>query len=493
MRLQEICSGWHGGDKRDMEGGQPDSSGLWGHRGGSVALPLALLLPVLVLLSGAAIDIARWLQARDTASTALSAAAFAGGRTLQLTGSQELSVGSAREAFLSNLAGAGFGNLTDAAVTFQATPGASAFVAHATAFIDTPMLSLVGIKRLQVLDARTGSRDTTRTAAGAGLGTSTEVAVVLDLAAASSSGMLDSLKAALHDLVDIVVWPERDGTASRLGLVPFADAVNAGSFLAAATGGIRSGLCTTPGCRRLQLEQSAPGCLDPDLAPDQPCGMRVFTASACVSGRYDAGVTGDVAPGAAPLSPYYPNASGVCRAASPVVPLTTDKAELAAAIDALQVSSGAAAPHLGVAWAWYLLSPEWASLWPGRDAAPYQELRVRHPNGKPRLRKVAVLVHSGTATMQQCRGVDDHIAPCPPPVAARSVEQVRQSCVDMRRRGIELFVVGVGAGGNRSMEVVLRDQCAGRDSFYYAVETGDQLRQALRDIALEISPLELTQ
>src|SRR5262249_6305641 len=60
---------------------------------------------------------------------------------------------------------------------------------------------------------------------------------------------------------------------------------------------------------------------------------------------------------------------GVCvvPSGSEVLPLTSDKTSLLAKIDKLSAAGGTAG-HLGTAWAWYALSPNWASIWPFASA-----------------------------------------------------------------------------------------------------------------------------
>ena len=61
---------------------------------------------------------------------------------------------------------------------------------------------------------------------------------------------------------------------------------------------------------------------------------------------------------------------GVCTvpSGSEVMPLTSDVDALKAKINGLSASGGTAG-HLGTAWAWYTLSPNWASLWPTAEPA----------------------------------------------------------------------------------------------------------------------------
>ena len=56
---------------------------------GNVAIVWALMATVLMLAVGAAIDVGRWLHARDQTAAAVDAALLAGGRALQANATDE--------------------------------------------------------------------------------------------------------------------------------------------------------------------------------------------------------------------------------------------------------------------------------------------------------------------------------------------------------------------------------------------------------------------
>ena len=91
-------------------------------------------------------------------------------------------------------------------------------------------------------------------------------------------------------------------------------------------------------------------------------GNEKYTDAAPASGQY--------------VMAHYTTSSsggkGVCTVPSTaaIAPLTSDKSSLLTIISNLKAAGGTAG-HLGTAWAWYLLSPNWASLWPSSTPAPY--------------------------------------------------------------------------------------------------------------------------
>ena len=77
--------------------------------------------------------------------------------------------------------------------------------------------------------------------------------------------------------------------------------------------------------------------------------------------------------------------------------LSSDQAALIEPIDGL-TGKGSTGGALGTAFAWYMLSPNWISVWTGGNAGnadPYSHLTVTQSNGKPKLRKVAILMSDG--------------------------------------------------------------------------------------------------
>ena len=140
-------------------------------------------------------------------------------------------------------------------------------------------------------------------------------------------------------------------------------------------------------------------------------------------------------------------------------------------------AGGSTAGHLGTAWTWYLLSSNWSSVFSGESVpAPYSDLKQTLPSGAPKLRKIAVLMTDGEYNTAYSR-VD-------------STTQARALCQNMKATGIDVYTVGFDLDGNAKATDTLAG-CASDPSKFYNTTTGEQLRQAFRDIALRASPLRL--
>ena len=69
-----------------------------------------------------------------------------------------------------------------------------------------------------------------------------------------------------------------------------------------------------------------------------------------------------------------------------LMPLTNDKARCMSKVKNLTAAGGTAG-HLGTAWAWYTLSPNWNTLWPTANQAA--------PKETAGLKKYAILMTDG--------------------------------------------------------------------------------------------------
>lgn len=456
----------------------------WGCKctAGSIGPILAVLLSIIALTAGAAVDVGRWLQASSQLQKAQSAAAMAGMRMLQITGDRSRAIASARKAFEQNL-GSG-ADVQLEGLTFDVGADGASFTVQSSGSTPTTLLRIAGIDSL-------GIRSPAATAAAGGRSglerTSFEIAIALDLSDAVGAAMLAQIKLAVTDLVDIVAAPHQLEETARIALIPFTDTIDPGLGIGRFTGELRQGVCETPGCQRLafQVRRTCGGA-------GPACQQRILIAARCVAERTEIEPFSDASPLYAPIPVAYPLTPGRCDAGGNVEPLTPDVDALRRSIAGLSTGRGSS-PQLGMAWAWYALSPEWAYLWPAASRpAAYAELGSRQSGNRPKLRKIAVMVQSASDTVQHCQGVDDRIIACNSPNGT-AIQQTQRLCDAMRRSGIAIYVVGIGVDGNRHLDAVLRNNCAGREDSFYAVRSGSELRQAFRDIALQITPAVETQ
>lgn len=201
---------------------------------GVFAVLFGLMAIVLIALGGATVDYVTLEQTRSRAQLALDAAALA----LQpdIYTKTEAQLKTLAEALTLERIGS---DRIDAEVTVV-TKDESLGSLYIEARISAPTIfvSLVGVQKLE---ARIASQ------AVHGV-TDLEVAVALDLSGSmaqaipdGNGGMttrIDSLKTALHQLIELLVQDEQTPTYSKMALVPYSQAVNVGAYADAIRGSI---------------------------------------------------------------------------------------------------------------------------------------------------------------------------------------------------------------------------------------------------------------
>lgn len=244
--------------------------------------------------------------------------------------------------------------------------------------------------------------------------------------------------------------------------------------------------CTVQGCAYLRFRN--PG-----------NNYKVFPISTCVSERDGDEAFTDAAPSTASLGRNYHAASPMASTTNPcttptITPLSTNKTTLKSQVDAL-AAGGSSGGHVGIAWGWYLLSPNFGSLWPASAPAAY---------GEDHLFKILVLMTDGEYNSSYCNGViaqdstsgsgssNDHIN-CNGP-KGHSYVQSDALCDAMKASGKDVIVYTVGFDVYNSTNAQnLVADCATDSEHAYYPNTGAELKAAFQLIAQEISQLRLSE
>ncbi|MDX2258500.1 MAG: VWA domain-containing protein [Hyphomicrobiaceae bacterium] len=445
---------------------------------GVVSLLFGLMVVVLLATIGAGVDAARWFHARSLTVGAVDAGVLAGARILQTDGlATEHALAMAMSYYNENVRERD--GLVEDTISFTIVDHGTAVTAEGAAHIETVLLKLIGINRLPLFKAAGSEFSKAVLAVGANADQSLEISLMLDVTGSMAGQRLQDLKDAAKDLIDIVVWEGGGQHTSRLALVPFSAGVNASS--------LPVGVVSTGNATRSFNTMNG-----------RSTTMRL--AAACASERAGADAYTDAAPvGGALLGRVY-NPSGACEPANPVVPLSNNKAHLKSVVDGF-VAVGSTAGHIGTAWAWYMLSPNWAPVLPP-DSVPasYSVLSQRNEDGKPVLEKIAVLMTDGEYNTQYCtsgirdrnsNGSSNQLGTC---TAANgsSAAQARSLCAAMKAKGVTVYTVGFQiSAGSEAAETL--NQCATDPGKAYMAENGEELKQSFRSIALKISDLYLSQ
>jgi uncharacterized protein YegL len=256
--------------------------------------------------------------------------------------------------------------------------------------------------------------------------------MMLDITGSMSGSKISDLKAAAKDLVSIVI-DDRNPEYAKIALAPFSEHVNVGGALYRSITGV-----------------------DPENA-----------SGTCVRERRGSNRYKDIAPG--PGNYFDRGPTSWCKPQTKIMPLSGDKIALKAHIDSFG-TEGRTAGHLGTAWAWYMLSPEWNGVWSGGSVA--------QPYGDPNFKKIAVLMTDGEYN-------EDYSGDS-------STTQARAICTNMKASGVEVYTVAFQLSAGSTAETTMR-QCASSPSHFFNSTTGEELRQAFREIALQIATLRVAQ
>ena len=151
---------------------------------------------------------------------------------------------------------------------------------------------------------------------------------------------------------------------------------------------------------------------------------------------------------------------------------------------------GSTGGALGTAFAWYMLSPRWNSVWAGDkagNAARYSQLKATQSNGKPKLRKVAILMSDGVFNTR--RGWDDQDQ-------QDASDDAKAVCTAMNANGIEIYTVGCDLDSLPSSERTIAEDtlksCGSSLEHFYNTLDPAELQNAFRDIAVQLSSVSLT-
>ncbi len=251
----------------------------------------------------------------------------------------------------------------------------------------------------------------------------------------SGKAKIDELKAAASQMFDILL---PDGGApgdTRIGIAPFAAAVNAGAFANAVSHGASKDDCLV---ERIGTDAHT----DADPLPNNE-QLEVIGKK---KGNYSC-----------------PNGT--------VLPLTNDKDVLKAQINGLG-ANGSTAGHLGTAWGWYLVSPKWNDVWAGAGVA-------KAYGAKNNVKSIVVMTDGAYNTQYN---------------GAQSSQQAVDLCKNAKAEGIVVYTIGFTT---LPAEEVTLNACAsidpdtGKPAFYHA-DNGADLSAAFADIAAKLGQLRMS-
>lgn len=409
-------------------------------RDGAIAMLFGLMAFAFAMMSGMALDYSRVIHTRGKLTAAVDAAALAAGKALldgRMTDGEITQM--AKDYFTNNMnSDSGlFGSIGEPDIHIDRTT--SSIVIDATAVVPMTLTRMAGFEdiTLPVNSATTFEQQ------------DIELSLALDLTGSMNGpGKLSALKTATKDLVDILLPDAGTPNEVRIAFAPYSSGVNAGQYAAAAAGQASNG---------------------------------------CTYEREGANPTGDQAPG---LNNYLKvigdagiNNNGSCPSSAPVVALTDDKDVLKTTVDSY-TAGGATAGHLGTQWAWYLLSPNWASVF-GRNSQP-------EAYNDPNTMKAMILMTDGLFNTVGGTWYGDSSQQ-----ADQSQAWTVEMCNNMRAQGVTVYTVGfqlddISNSYNRDRATQTLLDCAGNPNRFYDADNPDELSTAFATIANQLNNLRLT-
>ncbi len=245
------------------------------------------------------------------------------------------------------------------------------------------------------------------------------------------------------------------------------------------TSGTGTAQCTTYGCSRMFFTTSGGA-------------ERLYRPSTCMVERYGDDAYTDADPATSPLGILY-TGDGTCDVDNYVTPLTSNKTRLNASIDALS-TGGSTAGQLGVAWGWYMLSPNFASIW-DKEAE-----NVPKSYTASELAKVLILMTDGEFNYATCNGVSSgtiNSTICEPDdaddnTAGKHVafKQAEATCAAMKDEDIIIYTVGLELNTALYADDFLL-KCATSPEHAFLASDNTELEEAFSDIATSISKLRI--
>lgn len=432
---------------------------------GDVALLLGLSLVVLMAFIGAGVDMARLANVRDKTIASMDSAVLAAGRALQTGASTDAAVALASKVYKANTdSRSGVANDT---VSFSVVNNGTSVAAKGTVLVDLPFLRFIGLKQLPALSLTEASEASM--AQERSTGTDREIVLMLDVSGSMCDpcSKRDAMKLAAKDLIDIMMQNNSNGSyISKVALVPF-------------SGDVRP----PHGWLAKLTDPAAPNQITKTVGR----ARATYARSSCVGERVGQSRYAHTVPSTDDrILPAYNNAIGSCiiSARSQIVPLSDSADALKSAVDKLETGGGTAG-HVGTAWAYYMLSPDWGSIVPAASKAA--------EFGSDKVRKIAVLMTDGEYNSER----DSVGLPVGAVGAGQSAnsktssDQAVELCKSMKADGIEVYTVGFDLGGNqRAIETL--SSCASDSHHSYLVADSEALQVAFKDIAIKLSELHLS-
>lgn len=406
---------------------------------GTIAIIFSLCIFVLFSIIGLALDIGRLYHISGKIASASDAAVLAAAKSLRLANLSDADVKKvAEQYFTSDMAGAGSDYATIDSISVNIDRAKGSVGIDVAASVSTTFARVAGVTAFNLPKSSVAIFDSK----------DLEVSLQLDMTGSMSGQKIVDLKAATKNLLDVLMPDSPTGQKVRVGFAPFSAGVNVGPYLKAVDGN-RSAPNTCTYERRTAANEKTDA---PPLGTSDSFKIRTD-------------LTGNVQ--------ACPNAQ--------LVPLTEDKGYLKGTVNTFNANASTAG-QLGASWAWYLLSPNWSTVWPASSTpAAYNDGRT--------IKTVILMTDGVYNTIGGVQSLDDSVQ------AVQASNLSVDICSNMKGKGIVVYTVGFDvnhAGSQKQRVIDTLTACASDPTKFFRAEDGAALDAAFRQIAQDIVSLRLS-
>jgi len=407
----------------------------------SITVMFTLMLTLIVFVVGMAVDFGRAIQVASRTSSSLDTAALAAAKAMRESGLDAAEVAAiANSYFESNTVDSAAMNVTYGPLNVAVDKDAGSVSLAISGSVPTIFTRIAGLNTFDIQRSTTAIyniRDI-------------ELGMMLDVTGSMGGQKIVDLRNAAKDLVDILITNNQSSQKVRIGLAPYSASVNAGKY---------SDNVTNP------ADPSVDGCVI------ERTGVDAYEDTAPGAGAWLAHADPSSPP--RDIDPTERRGSYRCPSAA-IMPLTDDAGALKTRIESFR-AGGWTAGHIGLAWAWYLISPDWDNIWPGASTP------VAYQDGKTI--KAVILMTDGNFNTAFAND--------------RSSDQAQELCDAMRSAEKGIIVYSVAFRAPAAAERLLKNCRTPENSqigqTYFNANNGNELLEAFRSIAIQLNTLRITQ
>jgi Flp pilus assembly protein TadG len=429
---------------------------------GNIAPIAALVVIPILSIAGFAIDLQMTTTKKNDVQLIIDSAVIAGSKGLQ-AGRTRTQVIADMNAYVDALLDDAGGGLTCGTVGITYVDGTQDINATISCSQETAMSGIFGQEEMDFF-VDSGSTY--------GIG-KVEVSFIFDVSGSmAQNNRMENLRDSAHIAVDELLGnlsASSEPDDMRIAMASFHNRVNAGTYFQALTNVTPTRTYTATDRYRDSSNRNRTRTVTKTIT------------STCINERNGAEVFTDADPGPgawfqAPAATFDDSSARnqdnswstpSCPDDLPV-PLTTDSNKLHDFIDGLNHGGGTAG-HMGVAWGWYLLSPNWTSIWPSASQPlPYDE---------PDAAKALIMMSDGEFLNVNNSGYGN------------STQQARALCDEIKEQGVVIYTVAFEAP-QAGIEVL--EYCATSSAHAFNPTGAEELTDSYTAIANSISDLRIT-